>query len=121
MGYISQIRKLARSSFWQNIYSASKDVGSIKLFDNDGNYSGLQAIFLYWLKVYDLLFSELAQKEWRYLTEDVILDNDRTDAFLYWRSQQRSAEIDKYKNDQKINNMKFKNPGKTSSFNVDFS
>ena len=72
MDYISIIRQLARSNYWQNIFTTSKDVGSIHLFDNQNNYSGLQSLFLYWLKVYDLLYTELSQKEWKYLDEQVL-------------------------------------------------
>ena len=119
MDYIEMIRKLARSSYWQSIFTASKEVGSLRLFDNDGNYSGLQSTFLYWLRVYDLLYTELSQKEWKYLDEKVIENDIRCDAFLYWRGQHRDAELNKNKQEQKVNNLKFKNPGKVSSFDID--
>jgi len=119
MDYIDVIRKLARSTYYQNIYSAAKDVGSIQLFDNQNNYSGLQSLFLYWLKVYDLLYGELSQKEWKYLSEDVINDDCRCDAFLYWRGQNREVELNKNKQEQKANNLKFSKPGKVSSFDID--
>ena len=120
MDYIEVIRKLAKSQFYQNIYQAFKESGSINLFDNINNYSGLQSLFLYWLRVYDLLYSELAQKEWRFLDEKVIEDDVRTDAFLHWRGLQRTNEIDKYKQEQKASKMNFKKPGKVSVFDVAF-
>jgi len=119
MDYINIIRILARSTYWQNIYSSSKDIGSIQLFENKNNYSGLQSLFLYWLKIYDLLYLELGQKEWKYLDEDVINDDCRCDAFLYWRGQTKEAELNKQKQDQKIANLKFKNKGHVSSFDID--
>ena len=119
MDYIEMIRKLARSSYWQSIFTASKEVGSLRIFDNDGNYSGLQSTFLYWLRVYDLLYSELSQKEWKYLDEKVIENDIRCDAFLYWRGQNREAELNKNKQEQKVNNLKFSKPGKVSSFDID--
>jgi hypothetical protein len=119
MDYIDVIRKLARSTYYQNIYSAAKDVGSIRLFDNQNNYSGLQSLFLYWLKVYDLLYTELSQKEWKYLSEDVINDDCRCDAFLYWRGMMRENDLLKSKQEQKTNNLKFSKPGKVSSFDID--
>jgi len=119
MDYIETIRKLARSPYWQNIYNASKEIGSINLFENGTNHSGLQSLFLYWVKVYDLLYTELSQKEWKYLDEKVIEDDIRCDAFLYWRGQHRDAELNKNKQEQKVNNLKFKNPGKVSSFDID--
>jgi hypothetical protein len=119
MDYIDVIRKLARSSYWQNVYSSAKDVGSIQLFENQNNYSGLQSLFLYWLKVYDLLYTELSSKEWKYLDEDVINDDCRCDAFLYWRGQMREADLNKQKQEQKASNLKFSKPGKVSSFDID--
>lgn len=121
MDYIANIRALARSDFYQNLYSNAKEISSLNLFDNTTNYSGLQVLFLHWLKVYDVLYSEMHQKEWRYL-DQAVLDNDvRCDAFLHWRGIQREAELNKNKNEQKINNMKFKKPGKVSSFDIDFT
>jgi hypothetical protein len=119
MDYIEVIRKLARAQYFQNIYQAFKESGSINLFDNINNYSGLQSLFLYWLRVYDLLYSEMAQKEWKYLSEDVVEDDVRCDAFLHWRGLQRSNEIDKYKQEKKVNKTHFKKPGKISTFDVD--
>jgi hypothetical protein len=119
MDYIEMIRKLARSSYWQSIFTASKEVGSLRIFDNDGNYSGLQSTFLYWLRVYDLLYSELSSKEWKYLDEQVIENDIRCDAFLYWRGTMRENALLKNKQEQKVNNLKFSKPGKVSSFDID--
>jgi hypothetical protein len=115
------IRILARSIFYQNIYKSAKEIGSIHLFENKTNLSGIQTLFLFWLSVYETLYSELGQKEWKYLDEKVI-DNDlRCDAFLYWRGQFRETEIDNNKREQKINKLKFKEKGDVSTFNVDYS
>jgi len=119
MDYIETIRKLARSSYYQNIYNASKEISGVQLFDNKNNHSGLQSLFLYWIKVYDLLYTELSQREWKYLDEKVIEDDIRCDAFLYWRGQHRDAELNKNKQEQKVNNLKFSKPGKVSSFDID--
>jgi len=120
MDYIAEIRKLARSSYYQNLYNSAKEL-NIKLFENDTNHSGLQATFLYWLRVYDLLYTEMGQKEWKYLDEKVIEDDVRTDAFLHWRGKQRENELEKYKQEQKTSKLNFKKPGKVSTFDVDFS
>jgi hypothetical protein len=120
MDYIDVVRKLARSDYWQSIYSSAKDVGSIQLFENKNNYSGLQSLFLYWLKIYDLLYTELSQKEFKYLDEEVINDDYRCDAFLYYRSQIKESEINKQKLDNQVNKLNFKDKGATSVFNVDF-
>jgi hypothetical protein len=120
MDYISQIRHLARSQYWMNIYNSSKEIGSISLFANKNNYSGIQVLFLYWLRVYDLLYSELSSKEWKYLSEEVIENDIRCDAFLYWRGCQRDQELEKSKQTQKKNNLHFKSPGKVTPFDINF-
>ena len=67
------LRKLAKSSYWQNIYKSSKE-SNIFLFENQCNYSGLQHLFLYWLHVYSLLEKELAEKSWENLNRNVLDD-----------------------------------------------
>lgn len=114
------IRKLARSVYWQNIYKSSKEIGSIQLFENITNFSGLQNLFLFWLSIYETLYIELNQKEWKYLDEKVINDDIRCDAFLYWRGQIREQELLKNKREQQVNKLNFKEKGNVSTFNVDF-
>jgi hypothetical protein len=116
-----QIRRLARSSHYQSLYRSAKDIGTLQLFENQSNFSGLQSLFLFWLSVYESLFTDLAQKEWRYLDEDVINNDVRCDAFIYWRSKAREDELDKYKREQKVSKLKFKSKGETNTFNVDFN
>jgi len=93
----AQLRQLARSSYYQEIYNASKTCSGIYLFENQANFSGIQYLFIYWLRVYSMLYEELARMEWENLDERVIKDNDRTDAFLYWRSKQIEKDIRKSK------------------------
>jgi hypothetical protein len=113
------IRRLARSTFYQNIYRSCKEL-NLNLFENDKNFTGLQSLFLYWLSVYDLLYSEMNQKEWKYLDDDVINSDIRCDAFLYWRSEIKKQEIDKSKREQKVDKMKFNSKGSVSMFDIDF-
>ena len=96
-----QLRLLARSSYWQSIYQASKTCSGIYLFENQTNFSGVQSLFLYWLSVYAMLYNELSSLEWENLDEKVIKDNDRCDAFLYWRSKEIEKQIRKSKKEEK--------------------
>jgi hypothetical protein len=114
------IRKLARSTYYQNIYSSAKELGSIQLFENKVNLSGLQSVFLFWLGIYESLYKDLAHKEWKYLDEKVIKDDIRCDAFLYWRSQMREDAILKQKQQEKVSKLNFKGNGSVSTFDVDF-
>ena len=116
------IRKLARSSYWQNLYRASKTNSGIHLFENIQNFSGLQILCLYWLDIYSLLYEELTNKEWKYLSEDVINDDIRCDAFLYYRSLEIKKIIKKNKLEQEKNQIKNKgkHSGNVTPFSVDF-
>ena len=102
-----EIRKLAKSFYYQSLYASAKDVANITLFENTKNISGIQMIFLYWLRIYSMLFKELAEKEWINLDEEVINDNLRCDAFLYWRS--KKIEKDLYVHKEEIRKMERKN------------
>jgi len=114
------IRQLARSTYYQNIYTSSKEMSGIQLFENTSNFSGLQVLFLFWLQVYSNLYEELSQKKWKYLDEKVINNNVRCDAFLYWRKQQNDIEIEKQKREQQVSNLKLKDKSNVSTFSVDF-
>jgi len=95
------VRDLAKSFYWQKLYSSSKTNNGIHIFENQTNFSGIQILFLYWLEVYHLLYTELSQKEWENLNEEVIKDNIRTDAFLYWRSKEQEHELYRIKQQER--------------------
>jgi len=119
-----ELRKLAQASYWQNLYRASLDGVNISLFENSERYSGIQVRFLYWLSVYKKLYEELSTFEDEFLTEEVIADIDRCDAYLLHRDkkykyqwkQHRQAEKESQKKSQRKKG--FKNPGKESTINV---
>lgn len=92
-----QIRELAKNSYYQEIYNTSKNCSNIQIFNNINNFSGIQYLFLYWLRVYSMLYDELYQKEWDNLDEAVIKDNIRTDAFLYYRRKQQEKKLKELK------------------------
>ncbi len=101
MNIESQIRELAKSVYWQEIYKASQSCSGINLFENQNNFSKIQFNFLYWIRVYAMLYDELYSLEWQNLDEAVFNDNDRCDAFLYWRRKQQEKKIRQYKKDEK--------------------
>jgi len=96
-----QLRLLARSTYWQEVYSASQKCSGIYIFENHTNFSGLQFLFLYWLRVYSMLYEELYSYEWENLDEEVIKDNDRCDAFLYWRRKQQEKKLREYQRNER--------------------
>ncbi len=93
----TEIRQLARSTYWQEIYNSSKNGSSIRLFNNGSNFSGIQYLFLYWLRVYSMLYDELYSMEWYCLNDAVLKDDIRTDAFLYYRRKKQEEELKKAK------------------------
>jgi len=124
MNIDAQIRKLAKTSYWQNIYKASEKCSGIKLFYNENTFSGLQSRFLYWLSTYDMLYTELATHEDELLTDAVLEDDDRTDAYLSHRTKKNDFLWRKHRQEekeaqQKANKKGFKSPGKESRINVD--
>jgi len=113
------IRKLARSSYWQQLYKASKKNSGIHLFNNINNFSGFQVLFLYWLEVYNMLYKELSNQDWKFLSERMIDDDTRVDAFLYYRSKEIEKIIRKNKLEEEKG--KIKSKGKHSSNVTPFS
>lgn len=108
MNLEDKIRLLARSNYYQELYNASKNCSGIRLFENNSNFSGIQVLFLYWLKVYSMLYDELSGLEWENLDIKVIKDNDRCDAFLYWRGKQIEKIIRNNKKEERKVNKKSK-------------
>lgn len=91
------LRKLARSSYWQTYYSQAKELGALNLFKNSNELTKIQIIFLNWLAVYNSLYKDLSLDE-DYISEAVIEDDLRTDAYLLWR---RKIKYKKKKTDNK--------------------
>lgn len=107
------IRQLARSPYYLRLYNTSKEIGNINMFENNTNFSGLQTLFLYWLQIYSMLYKELGEKDWLNLDLEIIKDDIRCDAFLYWRSRNIEKDLTKYKEEMRSSNRKnSKNKGK---------
>lgn len=85
------LRRLARSSHWITLYNRSKEIGSIKLFNNDSDYSSLQVNFLRWLELMSGLYMDIALGE-EFISEQVIEDEIRTNAYLFYKSKKREEE-----------------------------
>lgn len=115
-----ELRKMARSTYWQNLYQSSKELSNVGLFLNDRNLSGLQVLFLYWLKVYHSVYESINSMDFDFLDDKILKDDERIDAFLYWRGQYYEAERRKYKEEEDAKKY-IKNPkkGRQSFCNVD--
>lgn len=98
------IRKLARSSQYQFLYSRSKEMGSIKLFKNEADYLPIQIIFLHWLETYNNLNMDIATGE-NFINKEIIEDDIRCDAYITFKKKKRKEE----KNSKRT---KIKNPAR---------
>ena len=119
----TKLRKLALTNYWQTIFRTSKECSGIHLFDNISNFSGLQSRFLYWLIVYDMLYEELMKHEDNFLTQKVIVDFDRCDAYIAYRNKKHDYLWQKYRREEKEAEVRTMNKhttdGKLTVFNVD--
>lgn len=88
------LRKLARSYKYRFLYARSKEVNGINLFKNVDEFTHLQMLFMQWLETYNLLISDLSSKE-LYISEEVIEDDIRTEAYLYYRTKRKDETTDK--------------------------
>ncbi len=96
------LRKLARSTKYQILYNRAKNLSTLRLFYNDVDYTNVQIWFLYWLEVYNSLYTDMAMNE-EYINEEVIEDDLRTDAYLLYRQEKRSKkEINQDLNSKQI-------------------
>jgi len=113
----NSIRRLAKSTYWQNFFVNAKEMGSLHLFDNENKLTKIQILFLHWLSVYNSLYQDLANGE-DYLTEEVIDDEIRADAYLYFRRKKdnkpskKEDEEDNASNILGIPAIKFKSKSK---------
>jgi hypothetical protein len=99
----SLLRNLARSDYYQGIYSHCEKM-NLSLFQNNTALSKIQLIFLNWISTYSSLYQDLATKE-DYISEDVINDDIRTDAYLFWRRTIKYSKKKKKKDNDSENSL----------------
>lgn len=97
---MDSVRALARSWQYQTLYSNGEKVGA-RIFVNSTNFSKMQIIFLQWLGIYSGLYEEMASGiNQDFLTDAVLKDDIRTDAYLHWRkkeNEKRRQEMDSHR------------------------
>lgn len=119
MRFDFQIRDLALNFYWQRLYSSSKEINGINLFENTFNFSSFQVTFLYWLEIYNSLYRDLSLGEYPNLTENVIKDHRRCDAFLYWRQKDTDRKMLEYRQESKRHSKaEAKRGGKGKSYRI---
>jgi hypothetical protein len=85
---MNALQTLARSNTAQTVYRHTKEIGSLRLFNNDTDLSHLQILYLYYLSLYESLYTDLQMGE-EFISEDVIKDDVRVDAYLLYKRVNR--------------------------------
>lgn len=82
------LRSLAKSVKYQNLYTRAKELNNIRLFENDTDFSYIQDMFIYYIEVYNSLYTDLYSKEPN-ISQEVIDDWIRTEAYLFWKKHSK--------------------------------
>lgn len=98
--HYNPIRKLAQSSKWQTLFSTCKEIPSLKFFNNLEELSDIQIIFLNWVQLYKGLLSDISYGE-NYISEEILKDEIRTDAYLIYRQRNIKKQKEDIKNPSK--------------------
>ena len=100
---VNVLRKIARKPESQLIYNTAKELGNIRLFRNDMDFTVVQILFLHWLGIYSSLYTDLAINK-PHISEAVIKDDLRAEAYLVWRHEEDKKESEKDTKDTPVNN-----------------
>jgi hypothetical protein len=80
---IDSIRELAKTSYYQSIYSGAKE-SNLKFFENDIDLSSVQYTFFKYLAFYYNINMDIALNE----VTDIVLENDiYADAYIFWKNK----------------------------------
>ncbi len=84
------LRLLAKSNYYQNIYSLGKDMPSLKLFENERDFTDIQMSFLKFLSFYSAVLLDIALGD----VDEIVLDNDiYTDSYMVYKSKKEKKVI----------------------------
>ena len=92
MDTVDIIRELAKLDESQNLYILSKEIGTIKIFENDRNFTYIQNLFLKYLSFYYTLYTDIALGD----VSDIVLKNFiREDAYIMYKNK---SEKERFRN-----------------------
>lgn len=97
MNVYSDLKKLAKSIRMQNLFSASKELHCISLFNNISDFSRIQEIFLSYLYRYNNIHHDIVVDK---ISKHVIDCEIYEDAYILWKSKSES------KSEKKEDNLK---------------
>jgi hypothetical protein len=85
------LRKLAHSFYYQMIYNRAKELNSIRLFENDTDFTRIQILFLQYLEQISNLYMDLSMDK-PLITEEVINDWIRSESYMLYKTKNRDKE-----------------------------
>ena len=86
------IRKLAKTGYWQLIYSQSKEINDVGLFENRRDFSEVQTAFLSYLAFYYNLYLDVAMGE----IEDIVFkDEIYEDGYILYKNKKDRDDVKK--------------------------
>jgi len=100
-----ELRKLAKSSNWQQLYYTSKEIASIHIFENQTDLSDIQFTFLRYLSFYSSIFTDIALGD---IDEKVLEHEIYEDSYMLWKNKKDT------KKKRVVNSKEEKISGKTS-------
>lgn len=84
------LQELARSTYWQLLYSRSKEM-NLKLFQNDYDFTNLQIWMLYYLALYASLYEDIALDK-DFISEKHLDSWNRVEAYLMWKKKNQNKK-----------------------------
>lgn len=109
MNSYSQLRNLAKSIRYQNLFVASKEIFGIKIFRNSFDFSNIQNLFLSYLYSYEGLNKDIILEK---ISKHIFDSEIYEDAYILWKSK-NIKKIDIKDNQQKELSLI---PGRTINF-----
>lgn len=100
------VRKLAKSSYWQTVYSYAKEL-HFNIFNNSNDFSELQILMLNYISFYSALNLDIALGE----VTDIVFENELyEEAYMYYKQKvDKKKMADRPKNNQPIQSSKEEN------------
>lgn len=95
----SLIRKLAKSTRYQNLFSTAKDLKNIKIFDNEIDLTKIQNIFLSYLYFYDSLYRELENNK---ISKHLMDEELYEDSYVLYRREKNKQKESKEDNPSNV-------------------
>jgi|WetSurSiteA1Bulk_404760.scaffolds.fasta_scaffold01837_6 hypothetical protein len=92
----SLLHKLAKSNYWQTVYSQAKEISGLNLFKNNLDFTYLQLQFLAELSFCSSLYIDVMMGD---VSEKVLENEIYSDSYAHYKNQQRKKSKKESKSD----------------------